>query len=75
MSTQQIFGLVLTELSRANDNLQNRVVTFSPDVASSTNLGGWINKSGVWGKREIEEYPEDNEAGSLQCMNHHLEDT
>ena len=66
MSTQQIFGLVLTELSRANDNLQNRVVTFSPDVASSTNLGGWINKSGVWGKREIEEYPEDNEAGSLQ---------
>ena len=25
-----------------------RVVTVSPDVASSTNLGGWINKSGIW---------------------------
>jgi pyruvate dehydrogenase E1 component len=24
------------------------VVTCSPDVASSTNLGGWINKTGVW---------------------------
>jgi pyruvate dehydrogenase E1 component len=23
-------------------------VTCSPDVASSTNLGGWINKTGVW---------------------------
>ncbi|MEA2145943.1 MAG: pyruvate dehydrogenase component, partial [Solirubrobacteraceae bacterium] len=25
-----------------------RVVTVSPDVSSSTNLGGWINKVGVW---------------------------
>ena len=24
------------------------MVTVSPDVASSTNLGGWINKSGIW---------------------------
>ena len=24
------------------------MVTCSPDVASSTNLGGWINKTGVW---------------------------
>jgi pyruvate dehydrogenase E1 component len=24
------------------------VVTVSPDVASSTNLGGWINRAGVW---------------------------
>ena len=25
-----------------------RVVTVSPDVASSTNLGGWINRTGIW---------------------------
>ena len=25
-----------------------RVVTVSPDVASSTNLGGWINSAGIW---------------------------
>ena len=24
------------------------VVTVSPDVASSTNLGGWINHGGIW---------------------------
>jgi pyruvate dehydrogenase E1 component len=24
------------------------VVTTSPDVATSTNVGGWINKTGVW---------------------------
>ena len=24
------------------------VVTVAPDVASSTNLGGWINRSGIW---------------------------
>ncbi|MBP1136503.1 pyruvate dehydrogenase complex dehydrogenase (E1) component [Arthrobacter sp. PvP023] len=28
--------------------MAHRVVTCSPDVASSTNLGGWINKTGVW---------------------------
>jgi pyruvate dehydrogenase E1 component len=28
------------------------VVTVSPDVSSSTNLGGWVNKIGVWSARE-----------------------
>ena len=28
------------------------MVTVSPDVASSTNLGGWINRSGVWNPGE-----------------------
>ena len=26
-----------------------RIVTVSPDVGTSTNLGGWINKVGIWG--------------------------
>jgi pyruvate dehydrogenase E1 component len=26
----------------------SRVVTVSPDVGTSTNLGGWINKVGIW---------------------------
>jgi pyruvate dehydrogenase E1 component len=28
------------------------VVTLAPDVSSSTNLGGWVNKVGVWAARE-----------------------
>jgi pyruvate dehydrogenase E1 component len=35
-------------------------VTVSPDVASSTNLGGWINKVGVWTRSEREELPEED---------------
>ena len=66
MSTQQIFGLALTELSRSSDLLHERVVTISPDVASSTNLGGWINKAGVWAKRPHEEYPDDRDRGVIQ---------
>ena len=27
---------------------RRHVVTVAPDVASSTNLGGWINRSGIW---------------------------
>ena len=28
------------------------MVTLAPDVSSSTNLGGWVNKVGVWAARE-----------------------
>ena len=54
MATQQIFGLVLTAISREAPEVADRIVTVSPDVASSTNLGGWINKVGVWQRAEAE---------------------
>lgn len=47
-STQAAFGRFLSDLSRDAPEVAGRVVTCSPDVASSTNLGGWINKTGVW---------------------------
>jgi pyruvate dehydrogenase E1 component len=47
-STQQAFGRFFLDLSRAAPEVADRVVTVSPDVASSTNLGGWINKVGIW---------------------------
>lgn len=68
VSTQQIFGLVLTELSRSGPELSSRMVTVSPDVASSTNLGGWINKAGVWGKSEMEPLPDQDEVRALQWV-------
>ena len=68
MSTQQIFGLVLTELSRSDPELFNRLVTVSPDVASSTNLGGWINKAGVWSKQQQEQLPEEEGPRALQWV-------
>ena len=68
MSTQQTFGLVLTELSRSSPELSDRVVTTSPDVASSTNLGGWINKVGVWHKGEPEELPTEDHPRALKWV-------
>jgi pyruvate dehydrogenase E1 component len=47
-STQQAFGRILVDLAREAPDVAARIVTVSPDVASSTNLGGWINKVGVW---------------------------
>jgi pyruvate dehydrogenase E1 component len=47
-STQQAFGRFLSDLNREAEEVSRRVVTVSPDVASSTNLGGWINRVGIW---------------------------
>jgi pyruvate dehydrogenase E1 component len=47
-STQAALGRVLLDLTREAPEAAGRVVTISPDVSSSTNLGGWINKVGVW---------------------------
>jgi pyruvate dehydrogenase E1 component len=47
-STQQAFGRFFVDLAREAPEVAERVVTVSPDVASSTNLGGWINHVGIW---------------------------
>src|SRR5205085_11856994 len=47
-STQQAFGRFFVDLGHAAPDVASRVVTVSPDVASSTNLGGWINRGGIW---------------------------
>jgi pyruvate dehydrogenase E1 component len=46
-STQAAFGQMLVALSDM-PQLGDRVVTISPDVAVSTNLGAWINRRGIY---------------------------
>lgn len=46
-STQEAFGRTLSELARSPE-VARRIVTASPDVTISTNLGGWVNKVGVF---------------------------
>lgn len=48
ISTQAAFGRIMNEVARSNDPFSARIVTVSPDVASSTNLGPWITKRGVF---------------------------
>ncbi|QEC47979.1 pyruvate dehydrogenase [Baekduia soli] len=47
-STQQAFGRFFVDLAHSAPDVARHVVTVSPDVASSTNLGGWINRVGIW---------------------------
>jgi pyruvate dehydrogenase E1 component len=44
MSTQTGFGALLNELARGTTPLASRIVTTSPDVTVSTNLGPWVNR-------------------------------
>ena len=46
-ATQEAFGRLLTQLADI-EPIGKRIITTSPDVSISTNLGGWINKVGVF---------------------------
>jgi pyruvate dehydrogenase E1 component len=59
-STQQAFGRFFVDLVHEAPEVAERVVTVSPDVASSTNLGGWINKAGIWSVGERRDWFEDD---------------
>jgi pyruvate dehydrogenase E1 component len=52
-STQAAFGRILLDLSKAGGALAERIVTTSPDVTVSTNLGAWVNQRGLFRRREI----------------------
>lgn len=51
-TTQAALGRVLLDLTREAPEAAKRVVTVSPDVSSTTNLAGWVNKVGVWSATE-----------------------
>ena len=55
ISTQEAFGRTLTRLGGVAE-LADRMVTTAPDVAISTNLGGWINKTGVFSPTERDDH-------------------
>ncbi len=49
-STQEGFGRFLFELAKSDSELARRIVTTSPDVTVSTNLGGWVNQVGLFAR-------------------------
>jgi pyruvate dehydrogenase E1 component len=69
MSTQSGFGEILSEIGRAqgeNAALSSRIVTMSPDVAVSTNLGPWINRRGVFDRHTRDDVFRDGKLASAQ---------
>ncbi len=55
-TTQAALGRALLDLSRSAPDIARRVVTASPDVSTSTNLAGWVNKVGVWSTAESRDW-------------------
>ncbi|RWM38718.1 transketolase [Mesorhizobium sp.] len=53
MSTQQGFGLLMHEIAKQDTELAKRIVTTSPDVTVSTNLGAWVNRRGLFAKEAM----------------------
>jgi pyruvate dehydrogenase E1 component len=53
MSTQFGFGALLNEIAREQTPLAARIVTTSPDVTVSTNLGPWVNRRGLFAREAL----------------------
>lgn len=54
-SSQEAFGRVLASLADV-EGVGERIITTAPDVSISTNLGGWINKKGVYAPTEVDDH-------------------
>lgn len=54
-STQEGFGKILNAIAADDSELSRRIVTTSPDVTVSTNLGAWVNRRGLWAHTEAED--------------------
>lgn len=52
-STQAAFGKIMLDLSRTGGALADRIVTTSPDVTVSTNLGAFVNQRGLFRRRDM----------------------
>ena len=53
MSTQTGFGALLNEIGRGDSDFAQRIVTTSPDVTVSTNLGPWVNRRGLFAREKM----------------------
>ena len=53
LSTQHGFGQLMHDLAKGNTPLARRIVTASPDVTVSTNLGAWVNRRGLFAREEM----------------------
>lgn len=73
LSTQEAFGRIVADLAR-DEGLRSLLVTTAPDVATSTSLGGFINRTGVFAP---ESKPDWHQDGALKWQEgptgHHIE--
>ncbi len=65
-STQAGFGKLLHQMARSNSDLADRIMTTSPDVTVSTNLGAWVNRRGLFARDELADTFRDERIASAQ---------
>ena len=69
MSTQSGFGEILAEIGRGQgecEQLAKHIVTTSPDVTVSTNLGAWVNRRGIFDRHTRNDVFRDAKLASAQ---------
>ena len=66
LSTQEAFGRILFEIAGGDSLLAQRLVTTSPDVTVSTNLGGWVNRRGIFDRHKREDVFREEKVVSAQ---------
>ncbi|MEQ5872465.1 transketolase [Sagittula sp. NFXS13] len=55
IATQMAFGKILDDLSKGDSVLADRIVTTSPDVTGTTNLGPWVNRRKLFARDHQED--------------------
>lgn len=65
-STQEAFGKIMFELAKGDSQFADRIVTTSPDVTSSTNLGGWVNRRKLYALENVSDTFKDRRIPSTQ---------
>ncbi|MEM8812645.1 MAG: transketolase [Pseudomonadota bacterium] len=66
MSTQEGFGKILAEIAKTDTPLADRIVTTSPDVTVSTNLGPWVNARALFARDARDDVFQDRKLMSAQ---------
>lgn len=65
-STQEAFGKIMFELAKGDSELADRIITTSPDVTSSTNLGPWVNRRKLYSREAVADVFKDKRIPSAQ---------
>ena len=73
ISTQAAFGKMLDALATSDHPMADRIVTASPDVTVSTNLGPWVNRRGIFAKTELADTFREERVVSTQKWQFHPE--
>ena len=66
ISTQETFGIILNDFGKSKYPFSANVITTSPDVTVSTNLGGWVNQKDIFSTSSQEDIFKEKKVSSAQ---------